>query len=230
MLATQQKVSAAFLTVTAVGALALTCRGLSEGPTGPGGGADPAEIKRLIGRLGSNRFAERAAASKRLEAMGEAALGPLRSAAASPDPEIRKRAEAILRAIQRRLYGERRRFDGHAPHWVVGVAIAPDGRKALTGGFDRMMRLWDVESGRELRRFEGHAGPVVAVAFAPDGRRALSGASDNTMRLWDADTGKELCRFEGHTGGVFVALFCPDERHALSGGKDGSVRLWRLPK
>jgi WD40 repeat protein len=75
---------------------------------------------------------------------------------------------------------------------VVSVVFSPDGRRALSGSQDRTVRLWDVESGHELQRFEGHTGTVHGVAFSPDGRRALSGGGytspgakmDGTVRLW----------------------------------------------
>ena len=46
------------------------------------------------------------------------------------------------------------------------------------------LRLWDLSTGQELRRFEGHTQRVWCVAFSPDGRRALSGAADASLRLW----------------------------------------------
>ncbi len=49
------------------------------------------------------------------------------------------------------------------------------------------VRLWDVESGRELRKFEGHQSHVGEVRFTPDGRQILSGGSDQTMRFWDLE-------------------------------------------
>src|SRR3954454_16281516 len=90
----------------------------------------PAEIRRLVTQLGSDQFAEREAAGRRLEAIGEPALGALRRAAGNdPDPEIRRRARGLVAAVERRSAGEVRRFGGHRDV-VRGVAFSPDGRQA----------------------------------------------------------------------------------------------------
>ena len=68
--------------------------------------------------------------------------------------------------------------------WVTDVAFAPDGNRALSAGAGRVMRLWDVNVGRTLRRLEGHNNLIWGVAFAPDGRHALSGGYDKTVRYW----------------------------------------------
>ena len=57
------------------------------------------------------------------------------------------------------------------------------------------MRLWDLESGAELRRFEGHKDWIPALALMPDGRRAVSASEDQTVRLWDLERGTELASF-----------------------------------
>jgi WD40 repeat protein len=65
------------------------------------------------------------------------------------------------------------------------VASSPDGRRALSSGEDPSIRLWDVETGREVRRFEAGTGSLSGVAFSPDGRCALSGGfEDPIVRLW----------------------------------------------
>ena len=70
---------------------------------------------------------------------------------------------------------------------IFDLAYSPDGRRLLTGSFDRSLRLWEVAEGMEVRRFEGHTDQVFVAAFAPDGRRFVSGASvgDPAARLWD---------------------------------------------
>jgi WD40 repeat protein len=106
------------------------------------------------------------------------------------------------------------------------VAISPDGRLALSGGEDRTLRLWDLEKGKELRSFTGHASKVTCVTFSPDGRQALSGSHDRTLRLWDVATSRELGCWTGHTAAVYAAAFSPDGRQAVSGGGDRVVCLW----
>jgi WD40 repeat protein/serine/threonine protein kinase len=125
-----------------------------------------------------------------------------------------------------------RAFKGHSDVVKTG-AFSTDARYLITGSYDKTLRLWDVLTGRELKRFEGHDGWVQSVAFSPVGRYVLSGSisvvglrKDNSLRLWDVATGKDLSRFEGHFGWVQSVAFSPDGRYVLSGGNDKILRLW----
>jgi len=116
---------------------------------------------------------------------------------------------------------------GHSGQ-VASVAFSPDGKAALSGSYDKTLRLWDLATGREIRKFEGHSGGVTSVAFSPDGKAALSGSYDQTLRLWDLVTGREIRKLEGHSGPVFSVAFSPDGKAALSGSDDKTLRLWDL--
>ncbi len=120
---------------------------------------------------------------------------------------------------------ETRRFEGHTGT-VWGVAFAPDGKRALSGGEDKTLRLWEVATGKPVRVFEPLKAAVRCVVFASTGKQALSGGDDGSVVLWDVETGKPVQRFEGHTGPVFSVAFAPNGAHAVSAGDDRVLRLW----
>jgi uncharacterized caspase-like protein len=111
---------------------------------------------------------------------------------------------------------------------IESVAISPDGRAVLAGYGDSKLMLWDIDSGRWIRTFEGQPSTVSSVAFSPDGLFALSGSSDATLKLWDVTRGQKLRTFTGHGGSVASVAISPDGRFALSGSHDSKLKLWDL--
>lgn len=111
---------------------------------------------------------------------------------------------------------------------VRAVAVSRDGRLAVSGGEDHLVRLWDVRSGTEIKSFSGHGGAVLCVAISDDAKNALSGGDDKTLRLWDLQTGELLHKFDSPSGMVNCVAFSPDQLTALCGGEDGTLTLWDL--
>src|SRR5262245_52352327 len=84
--------------------------------TNEDGGGPPveaAEVERLLAQLGSESFAERQAASRRLDLLGEPVLAALKRAVKSDDIEVRRRADELIQRIERRLFGELATLIGH---------------------------------------------------------------------------------------------------------------------
>jgi WD40 repeat protein len=82
---------------------------------------------------------------------------------------------------------------GHSA-WVKTSDISIDGKYLLSGGWGGAVKLWDVQTGREIRTLSGHnASP--SLAFAPDGLHAVSfelGINGGIIRLWDLQSGHEI--------------------------------------
>lgn len=109
---------------------------------------------------------------------------------------------------------------------VTSVALSPDGTRIATAGEDWTVRLWDAQSGEQIRVLRGHDEAVQAVAFSPDGRWILTGSRDFTARLWDARSGAEIRVLGGHRLWVNAVAFSLDGRLVATGASDDVVRLW----
>ncbi|MCY3018024.1 MAG: hypothetical protein NTW87_03200 [Planctomycetota bacterium] len=96
-------------------------------------------------------------------------------------------------------------------------------------GNDGPVRLLDLETWTEVRRFTGPVRPVWGATFSPDGKWVLAGSEDTSLRLWDLESGRQLKRFQRHTRSVCGVAFSPDGRYAVSGGDDSTLRLWVMP-
>ncbi len=90
--------------------------------------------------------------------------------------------------------------------------------------------MWDLETGRELRRLDGGPGVLICVAVSPDGRLILAGGDDGIVRVWELESGREVGRLTKHDDGVIGLGFMPDSRLAVSGGlgKDRTLKVWNL--
>ena len=118
---------------------------------------------------------------------------------------------------------------------VTSVAISPDGRLVAAGSLDKVVRVWDAQSGQVLERLEGHKDSVYSVAFMPDGKTLVSGSLDKTLRMWQLatnmynnDRGKNPCKqvFTGHKDFVLSVATTPDGNWIVSGSKDRGVQFW----
>ena len=114
---------------------------------------------------------------------------------------------------------------GHV-NFVYAIAFSPDGGRVATGGWDKTIRLWDLETGAHLQTLIGHRGFVRGLAFSADGTQLVSGSEDKSVRRWDLAGGSENVAFHGHTGFVHCVAFGPDGTLAASGSRDGTVKLW----
>ena len=88
------------------------------------------------------------------------------------------------------------------------------------------MALGDVESGRVVRRLQGHHDEIYSLTFSPDGRSLATLGVDGELRLWNLDDGTSTGRWTGHVERSWCVTYSPDGRRLVTTGREGTVRLW----
>ncbi|MFB2969677.1 NB-ARC domain-containing protein [Aerosakkonema sp. BLCC-F183] len=120
-----------------------------------------------------------------------------------------------------------RTLTGHT-HRVYAVAIAPDGKLAVSASGDKTLKVWDLASGKELNTLGGHTNLVKAVAIAPNSKFAVSASVDKTLKVWDLASGNVLKTLSGHTDSVNGVAIAPDGKFAVSVSVDKTLKVWDL--
>ena len=112
--------------------------------------------------------------------------------------------------------------------FLTALAFSPDGKTlASAAGFGESdIRLWDVATGRETGKLDGHGSWVSSLVFSPDGKKLISSSADQTIRTWDVADQKCLDVLRGHRQEVWRLALLPDGKTLVSGGKDGAVCFW----
>jgi WD40 repeat protein len=72
---------------------------------------------------------------------------------------------------------------------VLSLAGTPDGRLLFAGNENGAITCWNADTGKQVRKLEGHAGPINALAITPDGKRLLSASEDTTLLVWNVPAG-----------------------------------------
>ena len=123
---------------------------------------------------------------------------------------------------------ELKTFRGHS-HGVWAVAYAPDGQTLASGGVDRYVRIWDIETGRLLRSLRGHTADIRALVFTPDGRTLASGSEDRTIRLWNPKTGEPTkLLFTRYDHNVCSLSLSPDGLMLARGSHNKDIKIWEV--
>jgi WD40 repeat protein len=108
---------------------------------------------------------------------------------------------------------------GHSDR-VSSVAISPDGQTLATGSWDKMIKLWNLQTGQLLHTLDGHSMSVLSVVISPDGQKLASGHSGGlldrsfgSINIWDLNTGELLHNIGGY--GEVLAI-SPDGQTLVS--------------
>jgi WD40 repeat protein len=172
---------------------------------------DPSQLRsQLYGRLVRSSDPSVSALVERIEASGGSPwLRPLPGA-------LTPAGGPLLRILS-----------GHAGV-VTAVAVTPDGKFAVSGSWDKTVKVWELATGEEKLTLRGHSDWVTAVAVTPDGERVVSASRDSKLKVWDLVTGEERLTIVGHADRATAVAVTPDGNAAVSGSGDKVLKVWDL--
>lgn len=107
------------------------------------------------------------------------------------------------------------------------AVLSKSGRRLVTGGDDRLVKIWSTHNGLLQSACRGHVGEITYVAVDETEEIVASASTDTSIRTWNLWTGAPIAVLLGHTRSITELHFCPLVPHVLlSTADDGTVRLW----
>jgi WD40 repeat protein len=110
---------------------------------------------------------------------------------------------------------------------VHSLAFSPEGKTLAASIGDHSVVVWETATGKELRKIQGHEGPISALAFSPDGKLLVTGGHDQAIHFWDLTTGKSVRDLAAEEP-VASLVFAENGRTLVSGSAYGSLRVWQI--
>ncbi|KIK91708.1 hypothetical protein PAXRUDRAFT_13641 [Paxillus rubicundulus Ve08.2h10] len=113
--------------------------------------------------------------------------------------------------------------------WVMGLAVTTDGKSILSGGLDKVLRVWDVETHQLIADWGGHEGAIWSIAMSPNDQLFASGDSEGriVIREMNLKEGAPIKHvIETVPGDVNSICFFPNGAKLASGYDDDTIRVF----
>ncbi|KAH9754390.1 WD REPEATS REGION domain-containing protein [Citrus sinensis] len=111
---------------------------------------------------------------------------------------------------------------------VYALAMNDSGNLLVSGGTEKVVRVWDPRTGSKTIKLRGHTDNIRSLLLDSTGRYCLSGSSDSMIRLWDLGQQRCIHSYAVHTDSVWALASTPTFSHVYSGGRDLSLYLTDL--
>jgi WD40 repeat protein len=119
-------------------------------------------------------------------------------------------------------------LEGHPT--VSALVISPDGKTLVSGGQDKAIKIWDLQTGKLKKTLQSNSGAINALAIAPDGKTVVSGSGDRIIRIWDITSDRSPQILKGHSGNVTHVDFSSDGKTLISleDSRSRKIKVWEL--
>lgn len=111
---------------------------------------------------------------------------------------------------------------------ITSAAVSNNGLLLVSGSLDKMVKIWNLNTGELLRSLTGHADAVNSVAITPDGQTVVSCGDDGSIKLWSVSSSTLLASIPGHLRDVNAIAISRDGQILASGSEDRTVKIWEL--
>jgi WD40 repeat protein len=109
---------------------------------------------------------------------------------------------------------------------IYALVFSPDGSLLASAGYDRLIKLWNLETDSGPRVLADHSDTIYGLSFHPEGKLLASAAADRAVKVWDVASGKRLYTLSDPTDWVYTVAWSPDGVHLTAAGIDKSIRIW----
>ena len=110
------------------------------------------------------------------------------------------------------------------------LAYSSQGAAVATGGGDGMIKIWDVEQGKELGNLTKQKKSISCLTFTPDDQYLISCSLDRNIKLWKIQTQREALSFSGHSDTINACKVNYAAKCLITGASDRTIRLWDFGK
>jgi serine/threonine protein kinase len=112
---------------------------------------------------------------------------------------------------------------------IKAIAISPHLPIVATASEDKTIRLWDINTGREIAILTGHQKSVETIAFHPHHSGLLySGDRNGIIKLWRVIDGEELNSIDTRQSKINALAISTDAKLLISAGSDKTIEIWYL--
>ena len=106
---------------------------------------------------------------------------------------------------------------------VFDLEFSRDGSQLVTAGGDRLIRVWEVATRKEIATLEGHTAQVLTAAFNSNATQVVSGGADKELKVWDIASREKIISLGRHSAGVTGVSWPGDNQVIFAVGEDGAA-------